>query len=88
MDLFTTLRALNLSGINAAAEFGPDGDVYVWLGDARNGICDAAQFSRISQAAEWLSSSAEQHYPHSDFTKVRRFIAAVARGAANQQGSV
>jgi roadblock/LC7 domain-containing protein len=82
MDLFTTLRALNLSGINAAAEFGPEGEVYVWLGDARDGIADAAQFDRMSQAAVWLAYMAEKHYPQSDFSKVRRFLAAVTLGSS------
>ncbi len=72
-----TLRTLNLSGINAAAEFGPQGEVYVWLGDSRDGICDAAQFSGMIDAAVWVQYMAEKHYPRSDFAKVRRFIANV-----------
>ena len=87
MDLFMTLQALNLSGINAAAEFGPQGEVYVWLGDSRDGICDAAQFSGMSDAAVWVQYMAEKHYPRSDFAKVRRFIAYVTgSGTPRRQG--
>jgi hypothetical protein len=77
MDLSSTIRVLNCSGIQAAAAFLPGGEIHVWLGDAQTGVRDTAVFRQRAEAAAWLTLAAVRHFPASDFAKVRRFLARV-----------
>jgi hypothetical protein len=77
-SLALTLETLNSSGINSAGRITSDGRLHVWIGDPLKGVCAAAFFSveEFSEAAEWLASKAVEHYPKSDFAKVRNLVAA------------
>ena len=84
--LLRTLRALNDSGIVAAARVLSDGRVEVWVGDAERGIRSSALFSRLEldEAAHWLSESAVRLYPHSSYARVSQLISGWVAGAAQQ----
>lgn len=74
--LFLLLKALNHSGITAAARMPNDAAVEVWLGDAEHGVRRSAVFSRreLGKAAAWLSENAVQLYPDSGFARVKKLL--------------
>lgn len=74
VDLFFTLKALGVSGIEAGAATTWDGAVRVWLGEEHAKV-SVAEVATLEMAAEWLAERAPCHYPASDYAKVRGFIA-------------
>lgn len=84
--LFLLLKALNHSGITAAARMPNDAAVEVWLGDAEHGVRRSAVFSRreLGKAAAWLSANAVQLYPDSGFARVRKLLDAWAASAERE----
>ena len=71
--LFQLIKALNESGIRAAARPLSDGRVELWLGDA-GGIRASALFTRpeLNEAARWLKTNAVAIFPDSRFARVQR----------------
>lgn len=84
--LLNTLKALNESGISAAARLLSDGHVEVWLGDAEWGVRSSALFSgeELDVAARWLSDNAVRLYPDSHYAAVARLISGWVAGATQQ----
>lgn len=84
-ELYRTLRLLRVSGILGAAVRRSDGHYHLWIGDTSEGVRESSS-APAHDAAAWLVSRALQHYPRSDFAKVRAFldgtIAAAARSRA------
>lgn len=81
--LFLLLKALNHSGITAAARMPNDAAVEVWLGDAEHGVRRSAVFSRreLGKAAAWLSENAMVLYPDSGFARVKKLLISWAASA-------
>ena len=72
--LYFTLKMLSLSGLLAAAVRENDGRFKLWIGDAASGVRATAVLMGQSDAVDWLVARALEHYPRSDFAKVRRLI--------------
>jgi len=84
--LLRTLKALNDSGICAAARMLSDGRVEVWLGDAEWGIRSSALFAgaELDAAARWLYENAVRLYPQSPFARTARLISRWVATAVQQ----
>lgn len=72
-DLLATVKMLRAEGLDADMYVG-EGVIEVSLGDHMT----AFDMPKFRCAADWLAACALAYYPNSDFSKLRRLLAACA----------